>query len=85
MYKSMSWVNIVFQVMDQEQKTPSWHNSKIVKVLNNVKHDLDAEPFLIQLSDKYPDQIIRITRLNPGEPVTVEQANRHDGGYWMKR
>jgi len=81
----MNRVNIVFQVMDQDQEKPTWHNSKIVKVLQNVRRGIDVESFLIQLSDRFPDQIIRIARLNTDETISVEQANRHNGGYWMKR
>jgi hypothetical protein len=81
----MDRINVVFQVMDQTQEKPSWHNSKIVKVLRNVKKGIDVEPFLIDLSEQYPDQIIRIARLNTDETISVEQANRHDGGYWQAR
>lgn len=79
----MDRVNVVFQVQDPEK--PGWHNSRIVKVLHNVKRDMDVEPFLIQLSDRYPDQTIRIARLRIDETISTEQANRHDGGYWQRR
>ncbi|OGX23363.1 MAG: hypothetical protein A3K54_00180 [Omnitrophica WOR_2 bacterium RBG_13_44_8] len=80
----MSRVNIVFQVQDPGAPH-NWHKSKIAKVLQNVPRDMDVEPILLGLSDKYPDQVIRIARLNIDETISVEQANRHDGGYWQSR
>lgn len=67
--------------MDWSQKEPSWDNSKIVYVLENVHEDFPLDDVLDAISAVLNNCTIRFSRLGMHEPISIEQANRHSGGY----
>ncbi len=78
-------VNIIFQTLDLSQKEPSWHNSKIVYILKGVSEDTDVTHIVDAISTVLNKCTVRISRLNLDEPITLEQVNRHSGGYYQSR
>lgn len=79
----MKNVNIVFQIINQEVKNPTWADSTIIKVLTNAHPALNVYPVLDALDDEYPGRVIRYARLPVDVEITVKNANRFNGGYYQ--
>jgi hypothetical protein len=75
--------NIVFQVVDRSLPNPSWSNSKIVYVLKCAPENYDITDLVDAISVVLDDAMVRTSRLDLNEPITLDQANKHSGGYYQ--
>jgi len=79
----MEKMNIVFQALDYTNENPSWANSKIIYVLRCVEENYNVSTLVDALSTALGYKSIRHARLATDEKISVEVANRHDGGYYQ--
>lgn len=75
--------NIVFQVIDWNQPRPAWSNSKIAYILRCVPENYDITDVVDAISTVLNYTTVRYSRLDLNEPITIEQACNHDGGYYQ--